>query len=248
MAVVLPPTAAPDPITLQPGVNVTLGQEPEILRRLRALAAALKVRIFIISGARPGGISPSTGQPVGFPNDPHTRGQAADIGVNAPTLASAGMLTDAQLARFGLFRPFKTPSEINHVQLLPGSGIDLGALGSDAAKVGGTAIGVGQAIGGPLTLGVGILGDTILGHGVGGPVGDAASAAENTALAPVKLAVNEAAKELGSAGLRILLYSVLILGGAAMALYGLARAAGVDDNVGRAAKSTTKKAAVAAAA
>jgi hypothetical protein len=241
MAVVLPSTAAPDPITLQPGVNVSVGQEPEIVRRLRALAAALKVRIFVISGFRTPAHSVEVG---GFANDPHTRGLAADIGVNAPTLASAGMLTDAQLAQFGLFRPFKTPSEINHVQLLPGSSPNLGAL---ATKVGGTAIGVGQVIGGPITLGVGILGDTIV-KGAGGAAGDAASAAQKVALAPAKLAVDAIAKTLGDAGARILLYSVLILGGAALALYGLARAAGVDDQLSRAGKSTAKRAAVAAAA
>jgi hypothetical protein len=47
----------------------------------------------------------------GFPNDPHTRGQASDTpGVEG--------VPEATLNRFGLTRPFGGAAEANHIQLV----------------------------------------------------------------------------------------------------------------------------------
>ena len=63
----------------------------------------------------------------GFADDPHTRGEAEDIGVNSLLRSSAAQISEAQLARFGLYRPFDPSddpgnSEVNHIQLIPAGG------------------------------------------------------------------------------------------------------------------------------
>lgn len=103
-------------VSLDPGVNMTVGQEPEILKRLHVLAGIIGKPVFVISGYRSPAHSVAVG---GFSNDPHTRGEAADIGAGSPTLPSMNSVTDAQLRQAGLYRPFPGESEINHVQLLP---------------------------------------------------------------------------------------------------------------------------------
>lgn len=106
-----------------PGTNFSYGEEPRIVAALTRLADALGVTVYGISGYRTPQHSASVG---GFTNDPHTRGQAADIGVNSALRASAGQLTNSVLAKYGLWRPFdmsgEDPNEINHVQLLPSVG------------------------------------------------------------------------------------------------------------------------------
>ena len=47
---------------------------------------------------------------------PHTKGRAVDIDMN-----EAKNLTDEQLAKYGLYRPYKDPTEINHLELLKNS-------------------------------------------------------------------------------------------------------------------------------
>jgi hypothetical protein len=102
-----------------PGKDFKTGDTPAIARRLDTLAKKLGITIYGISGYRTP--SQSAALPLGSANDPHTRGQAIDIGVNAQTRDSAASLTDAQLASVGLYRPFKGANEINHVQLIPQS-------------------------------------------------------------------------------------------------------------------------------
>jgi hypothetical protein len=107
-----------------PGTSQTQGQLPTLTARLDALAKSLGVVIYGISGYRTPAHSVAVG---GYADDPHTRGQAEDIGVNSLLRSSAAQITEAQLARFGLYRPFDpsgdpTNSEVNHIQLIPAAG------------------------------------------------------------------------------------------------------------------------------
>lgn len=108
-----------------PGTDFSYGQEPQIAGALGELARQLGVTIYGISGHRSAAHSVAVG---GFADDPHTRGMAADIGVNSQMRSSAGQLTSAELASVGLYRPFPGAQEINHVQLLSG-GARAGAAG-----------------------------------------------------------------------------------------------------------------------
>jgi len=110
---------APDPGTTQ-----TVGRLPVLTARLGALGKALGVTIYGISGYRTPAHSVAVG---GFANDPHTRGEAEDIGVGSLLRSSAAQISEAKLARFGLYRPFDPsddPSnpEVNHIQLIPAGG------------------------------------------------------------------------------------------------------------------------------
>jgi peptidase M15-like protein len=110
--------------TADPGTIQTVGQLPEITAALDALGKALGVTIYGISGYRTPAHSVAVG---GFANDPHTKGQAEDIGVGSLLRSSAAQISEAQLAQFGLYRPFDPSddpnnSEVNHVQLIPVGG------------------------------------------------------------------------------------------------------------------------------
>ena len=107
-----------------PGTQQTQGQLPILTSRLNALAKALGVVIYGISGYRTPAHSVAVG---GFADDPHTKGMAEDIGVNSLLRSSAAQITEVQLARFGLYRPFDpsddpSNSEVNHIQLIPAGG------------------------------------------------------------------------------------------------------------------------------
>jgi hypothetical protein len=107
-----------------PGTSQTEGELAVITADLNALAQALKVTIYGISGYRTPAHSVAVG---GFADDPHTRGQAEDIGVNSLLRSSAAQISEAELAGFGLYRPFDPSddpgnTEVNHVQLIPSSG------------------------------------------------------------------------------------------------------------------------------
>jgi hypothetical protein len=107
-----------------PGTSQTEGELPVITADLNALAQALTVTIYGISGYRTPAHSVAVG---GFADDPHTRGLAEDIGVNSLLRSSAAQINEAELARFGLYRPFDPSddpgnTEVNHVQLIPSSG------------------------------------------------------------------------------------------------------------------------------
>ena len=80
--------------------------------------------IYGISGYRTPARSVAVG---GFADDPHTKGEAEDIGVNSLLRSSAAQIGEAELARFGLYRPFDPTddpagSEVNHIQLIPSGG------------------------------------------------------------------------------------------------------------------------------
>lgn len=117
--------ASSGPVVLDAGVNMSVGQEPQILSDLHKLAAELGKTVYVISGYRTPAHSVAVG---GFANDPHTKGEAADIGVGSASRASMAGVTDAQLRAVGLYRPFSAASEINHVQLTGGGGSFTGAL------------------------------------------------------------------------------------------------------------------------
>ena len=107
-----------------PGTSQTEGQLPVLTARLDQLAKALGVVIYGISGYRTPAHSVAVG---GFANDPHTRGEAEDIGVNSLLRSSAARITEAQLGQYGLYRPFDPSdnpgnTEVNHIQLIPSGG------------------------------------------------------------------------------------------------------------------------------
>jgi Peptidase M15 len=107
-----------------PGTTQDVGQLPELTARLNGLATALHVTIYGISGYRTPAHSVAVG---GFADDPHTKGEAEDIGVNSLLRSSAAQISEADLARFGLYRPFDPTddpgnTEVNHIQLIPSGG------------------------------------------------------------------------------------------------------------------------------
>ncbi|MDQ6745729.1 MAG: D-Ala-D-Ala carboxypeptidase family metallohydrolase, partial [Actinomycetota bacterium] len=107
-----------------PGTSQTEGELPRLTAQLNALARSLGVVIYGISGYRSPAHSVAVG---GFANDPHTQGMAEDIGVNSLLRSSAAQISEAQLARFGLYRPFDPTGdpnnpEVNHLQPIPAGG------------------------------------------------------------------------------------------------------------------------------
>lgn len=93
------------------GTNYSFGDEPRIVARLDSLGKAMHLHLIGISGYRTPQHSVAVG---GFPNDPHTRGEASDtLGVES--------VPPVILAKFGLWRPFSAFSERNHIQLLGSS-------------------------------------------------------------------------------------------------------------------------------
>jgi hypothetical protein len=107
-----------------PGTSQSEGQLPVLTARLDALAKSLGVAIFGISGYRTPAHSVAVG---GFADDPHTKGMAEDIGVGSLLRSSAAQISEADLARYGLYRPFDPAddpnnTEVNHIQLIPQNG------------------------------------------------------------------------------------------------------------------------------
>jgi hypothetical protein len=107
-----------------PGTVQNVGELPIITRDLNALGIDLHVTIYGISGYRTPAHSVAVG---GFADDPHTKGEAEDIGVNSLLRSSATQITEAEMAKFGLYRPFDPTddpnnTEVNHVQLIPHGG------------------------------------------------------------------------------------------------------------------------------
>jgi len=89
------------------GTNYSVGNTPELARRLDRLGKALHLHLIGLSGYRTPAHSVEVG---GFANDPHTRGEASDTpGVEG--------VPEATLRRFGLTRPFPGAREADHIQL-----------------------------------------------------------------------------------------------------------------------------------
>ncbi|MDO8189278.1 D-Ala-D-Ala carboxypeptidase family metallohydrolase [Conexibacter sp. JD483] len=92
------------------GTNYAVGDEPLLAARLDRLGKTLGLHLTGISGYRTPQHSVEVG---GFPNDPHTRGEASDTpGVEG--------VSEATLNQFGLTRPFGGAAEADHIQLLGG--------------------------------------------------------------------------------------------------------------------------------
>jgi hypothetical protein len=107
-----------------PGTNQSVGQLPALTAALNALGKSLGVTIYGISGYRTPAHSVAVG---GYATDPHTKGLAEDIGVNSLLRSSAAQISEAELAKFSLYRPFDpsdnpSNSEVNHIQLIPAGG------------------------------------------------------------------------------------------------------------------------------
>lgn len=107
-----------------PGTAQSAGQLLTLTSQLNTLGKNLGITIYGISGYRTPAHSVAVG---GFADDPHTRGEAEDIGVNSLLRSSAAQISEATLARFGLYRPFDPfddpgNTEVNHIQLLPKTG------------------------------------------------------------------------------------------------------------------------------
>jgi hypothetical protein len=107
-----------------PGTSQSEGQLPQLTAALDALGKALGVTIYGISGYRTPAHSVAVG---GFADDPHTKGQAEDVGVNSLLRSSAAQISEAELGRYGLYRPFDPSddpgnTEVNHIQLIPSGG------------------------------------------------------------------------------------------------------------------------------
>jgi hypothetical protein len=107
-----------------PGTVQDVGELPIITRDLNSLGVSLHVTIYGISGYRTPAHSVAVG---GFADDPHTKGEAEDVGVNSLLRSSAAQISEAELGRFGLYRPFDPTddpnnTEVNHVQLIPHGG------------------------------------------------------------------------------------------------------------------------------
>ncbi len=116
-------SAAPG-FVADPGTIQDVGQLPELTGQLNALGKALGVTIYGISGYRTPAHSVAVG---GYADDPHTKGEAEDIGVSSLLRSSAAQISEAELAQYGLYRPFDPSddpnnTEVNHIQLIPHSG------------------------------------------------------------------------------------------------------------------------------
>jgi len=93
-----------------PGTNYSVGVEPILAQRLDKLGKTLGLHLIGLSGYRTPQHSVEVG---GFPNDPHTRGEASDTpGVEG--------VSEATLEQFGLTRPFGGAAEADHIQLYGG--------------------------------------------------------------------------------------------------------------------------------
>lgn len=157
-----------------PGTIQTGGKMPQIVAALQKLGEMLHTNIYGISGAR----SESESAALGYPDDPHTKHEAEDIGVGSQLRSSASRLTAAILAQVGLYRPFYPSmgeAEINHVQLIP----------SDAAKIIGSSAGglsgVSQTIANNIKM---ITSPKVKG---GGAIGQVAQGALNLATAAANI-------------------------------------------------------------
>lgn len=102
------------------GTQQTEGNLPTITADLNALGQSLGETIVGISGYRSPAHSVAVG---GSATDPHTQGNAEDIGVNSELRSSAASIPEKVLAAFGLWRPFDptddpSNAEVNHVELI----------------------------------------------------------------------------------------------------------------------------------
>jgi peptidoglycan hydrolase CwlO-like protein len=90
------------------GTNYSVGDEPTLAAKLNQLGKDLHLHLIGLSGYRTPQHSVEVG---GFPNDPHTRGEASDTpGVEG--------VPESVLNSYGLTRPFAGAAEADHIQLV----------------------------------------------------------------------------------------------------------------------------------
>jgi hypothetical protein len=95
---------------------IDVNKEPEIAARLLLLSAKTGKTIYINSAYRTDAQAESVG---GYAGDPHTKGEAMDIGVDASTVSSADSISEAEYESVGLYRFAPgSATEANHVELL----------------------------------------------------------------------------------------------------------------------------------
>lgn len=131
--------AAGGHLILDPGVNMSVGKEPQIAADLKKFSAEMNEAVYVISGYRSPAHSVEVG---GYADDPHTRGEAADIGLGSPTVASMLGVAEKFIAAAGLYRFDPTsPKEANHVELLNGgpTGAVISALSGGKGNMGSAA-------------------------------------------------------------------------------------------------------------
>lgn len=199
-ATTLTPGFYPDP-----GTDSTTGNESQIASRLDSLAKSLGVVIYGISGYRTPAHSVAVG---GFANDPHTKGDAEDIGVGGQLRSSAAQITNSELAAFGLVRPFDTSddpnnTEVNHIQLLDPNGSSTAATSTPAPAPASSS------------------GSGVLGTGIGPNVGPDLNPVD-----AVSGLFSNFLSWLESNLLRGALFGVLVIGGVSLAVFGLTHAVG----------------------
>jgi hypothetical protein len=198
------------------GADYKVGHEPELASRLDALAKATQRRLIGISGHRTPAHSVAVG---GTANDPHTQALASDTG-------GAETISDAELRKFGLYRPMTTwqgRDERNHIQLAPGTQDQHLTFGQDPHGLGWhilEATPIGAVIHGDPAQAVQDVADP-----AGAAAGAAASAAGGTASDLAGGVVSAIWGAIGENAMRILLYLLLVAGGLALALGGVRKLA-----------------------
>lgn len=172
-------------IILEPAAvgGTTQGKEPEIMADLKKFSAEMAQVVYVNSAYRTPQHSVEVG---GYPDDPHTRGEAADIGLGAPTVASMLGVPESALSSVGLYRFDPTsPTEANHVELLAG-----GPQGSVISGVG---------MGSPEQVAAGIVTQKVKELMLAGPKG-ALGEIGNDAIKVATKAANEYLSEQGGVG------------------------------------------------
>jgi len=95
---------------------INVNKDPEIAARLLLLSAKTGKTIYVLSGYRTPQQAVSVG---GYADDPHTKGEAFDIGVDGKTVSSADSISEAEYESVGLYRFAPgSATEANHVELL----------------------------------------------------------------------------------------------------------------------------------
>lgn len=135
---------------------INVNKDPEIAARLLLLSKKTGKTIYVLSGYRTPAQAVAVG---GFADDPHTKGEAMDIGVDGQTIASANSISEAEYESVGLYRPFGTAhggssAEDNHVQLLndgtPATGTTGAGASSGSTSGGSTSTAAGVPVPAPI--------------------------------------------------------------------------------------------------
>jgi Peptidase M15 len=164
---------------------IDVNKDPEIAARLLLLSKKTGKTIYVLSGYRTPQQAVSVG---GFADDPHTKGEAFDIGVDGKTIGSANSISEAEYESVGLYRPYGTAhggssAEDNHVQLLNDGKPSVGLTEGGAPE--GGSVGGAAPVGGPVSTG------GIPAAGAGSPAAGQAAVGEGHPVAIGEVPVSE---------------------------------------------------------